>query len=264
MHSFCPDEFQKLIPKSEEYVFHLFVYKTSKEHRSVLLFTTTTLFKITEACDSITWKKDIKEIDLVETKTDEDLLRIYIPSRTGGKISDVDANARDYHVISDVELWFYVLAIQRLVVNAWQKVFEENLVPEPEIYATHGHVLKINRRGAKQFRHILVSSHAMYNVEPKKSSVDPSKIKWRVPLLCISKVIHYRDPCKLTIIHEGTKTAGLLKRGTDKVIKETIHYVFPSPERLQNVVHNICRCYFIRTHGRELTVLNQPSVEFVD
>ena len=85
------------------------------------------------------------------------------------KLSKLDENMPYHHYrypcasVQECRLW--LIALQTTTHALWQGLLESTCVKPPEVYQTHLHVKKVNRKGVPQTRTIVVTDKRLYNIE---------------------------------------------------------------------------------------------------
>jgi hypothetical protein len=81
-------------------------------------------------------------------------------------------------VCATADLCFqWTLVINRLVSDAWQRIFESKMIHDPEIYQGHAFVIKLNSKGVAQERTVVLSTEWIYNVDIQHSPTGIKELK---------------------------------------------------------------------------------------
>lgn len=80
---------------------------------------------------------------------------------------------------SRIDSFDFTLVANRLLVDRWQLLFEEELeiIPPPEVYKASYLITKVNRHKKLQTRWFVLSSHRLYNIDIGKKGYDPKSTK---------------------------------------------------------------------------------------
>ena len=164
----------------------------------------------------------------------------------------------------------------------WQTLLESTCVKPPEVYQTHLHVKKVNRKGVPQTRTIVVTDKRLYNIEregqvlrePKWScavealsgvevqELDDKKLpseKWSVTLRMKPKQQLRRGSTNSAAVHLGRlsgSTRPLVEAETDNE-KEAFNFAVKTEEELEALVASIRQGYF--AHTRQQLGIHRPN-----
>ena len=202
------------------------------------------------------------------------------------KLSKLDENMPYHHYrypcASAQECRLWLIALQTTTHALWQTLLESTCVKPPEVYQTHLHVKKVNRKGVPQTRTIVVTDKRLYNIEregqvlrePKWScavealsgvevqELDDKKLpseKWSVTLRMKPKQQLRRGSTNSAAVHLGRlsgSTRPLVDAETDNE-KEAFNFAVKTEEELEALVASIRQGYF--AHTRQQLGIHRPN-----
>eukprot|EP01086_Lenisia_limosa_P001540 TRINITY_DN13024_c0_g1_i1.p1 TRINITY_DN13024_c0_g1~~TRINITY_DN13024_c0_g1_i1.p1 ORF type:complete len:275 (+),score=22.67 TRINITY_DN13024_c0_g1_i1:181-1005(+) len=224
--SYCPPEFQAFLQPNDNYVLHVRATKLEHEQESdaTIVFLNHAWLKCQltpEGNHTLTWRKEL--VELIHASTGV----ISTSSKYFLSISDTHNIERRYKMPTQDEAEFAALALNRIIRDAWQRLFEASVIVEPEVYQCHfiGH--KINKKGKLQVRVLIASDTALYNAEMSKNQLECGKVKWRVPLPSLQKIVVPKvaenEPDKV-VLHLNTSEMSDEGSGKKAAFKEEVTY----------------------------------------
>ena len=167
---------------------------------------------------------------------------------------------RRFKCASEAAAFEWVLVLNRLVRDAWQRIFESSFIPSPEIYQCHAFVIKLNRKGVAQERTLVVSNEWVYNVEMRHAPTGVKDFKWALPIVALRSVeLTYEEdqPCA-TFSFDDSVAQQLMdeqhvgaKKGAGT--KDTHSFVFNDRGGRGKVVRELQRLAY-KTSGARLAI----------
>eukprot|EP01028_Stygiella_incarcerata_P007052 TRINITY_DN2878_c0_g1_i1.p1 TRINITY_DN2878_c0_g1~~TRINITY_DN2878_c0_g1_i1.p1 ORF type:complete len:349 (-),score=109.84 TRINITY_DN2878_c0_g1_i1:63-1016(-) len=136
-----------------------------------------------------------------------------------GVSASEELHVRDFDLLEEemAKKWRDVFAAALL--NAWQSVLEQEVMPAPEVYQLHTSITKENRKGLKQVRVIAVSTQRIYNLKMASKGTVKS-VKWSVPLPALDHITTSQESNAFTMhFHAGILSADEEKRKIKRSIK---------------------------------------------
>ena len=138
--------------------------------------------------------------------------------------ADSTLQVRHYVCQSELQRDQIAWMLARLVRNEWQAMMEATVIPEPNFYQLHAHVMKV-KDSRKQERVVVLSDAFIYNVEMAHGPMRVKETKWGMPLSCLI-AISVEPDCEVRLFFDVELLKRYTKEHKEAKIKESSDYLY--------------------------------------
>jgi hypothetical protein len=150
-----------------------------------------------------------------------------------------ELHMRDFDLLEEEMAKKWKDVFSAALLNAWQSVLEQEVMPVPEVYQLHSSITKENRKGLKQVRVIAVSTQRVYNLKMTSKGTVKS-VKWSVPLPAVDHISTSKESNSFTMhFHPGILSADEDKRKIKRSIKREYTFLAMSVKEKESLLDDL-------------------------